>query len=198
MEILARKLCRGASLLVGRSLFFALVALAAAPLPRAGAAPASDAREYQIKAVFLYNFALFVDWPAEAFSDPQAPLVIGILGDDPFGSSIDEAVRGEKVNNRPLEIRRFRDKDDFSNCHILFISQSEEGRLGQVLGKLKGRSILTVSDIEGFSKDGGIIRFVMENSKVRLKINLEASKQARLRISSKLLRPAEIVSMRRN
>ncbi len=198
MAVLARKLCRGASLRLGRTLLFAIAAVCAAPTPRAAAAPSPEAREFQIKAVFLYNFAQFVDWPPEAFADAQAPLVIGILGDDPFGASIDEAVRGEKVNNRPMEIRRFRDTDDFSKCHILFISQSEAGRLEEVLGKLRGRSILTVSDIEGFSKDGGIIRFVMENSKVRLRINLEASKQARLRISSKLLRPAEIVSMRRN
>ncbi len=183
---------------LGRSIVLALAAVSAAPLPRAAAATAPEATEYQIKAVFLYNFAQFVDWPPEAFADPQAPLVIGILGDDPFGASIDEAVRGERVNNRPMEIRRFRETDDFSNCHILFISHSEEGRLDEVLGRLKGRSILTVSDIDGFSKEGGIIRFVVESSKVRLRINLEASKQARLRISSKLLRRAEIVSMRRN
>jgi hypothetical protein len=172
--------------------------LALAPAPGASAASATEAREYQVKAVFLYNFAQFVDWPPDAFANPGAPLVIGILGDDPFGSSIDEAVRGEKVNNRPMEIRRFSDSDDYSDCHILFISQSEAGRLDQILGKLRGRSVLTVSDIDGFSKVGGIIRFVVENSKVRLRINLDASRQARLRISSKLLRPAEIVSMRRH
>jgi hypothetical protein len=196
MAVLARKLCRGAGQSLLTSFAFALVALLISPVPRASAASATEVREYQIKAVFLYNFAQFVDWPPEAFADPHAPLVIGILGDDPFGASIDEAVRGETVNNRPMEIRRFKDGDDYSNCHILFISQSEAGRIDEVLGRLKGRSILTVSDIDGFSKVGGIIRFVIENSKVRLRINLEASKQARLRISSKLLRPAEIVSMR--
>ena len=157
---------------------------------------APEAREYQIKAVFLYNFAEFVEWPPEVFSSSQSPLIIGILGDDPFGRYIDEAVRDEKINNRPLEIRRFARIEDIGDCHILFISRSETGRLDRVLERLNGRSVLTVSDIDEFSRLGGMIRFVTEMSKVRLKINLRAAKQAHLTISSKLLRPAEIVSMR--
>ena len=109
---------------------------------------------------------------------------------------IDEAVRDEKINNRPLEIRRFARIEDIGDCHILFISRSETGRLDRVLERLNGRSVLTVSDIDEFSRLGGMIRFVTEMSKVRLKINLRAAKQAHLTISSKLLRPAEIVSMR--
>jgi hypothetical protein len=162
------------------------------------AVPVPVALEYQIKAVFLFNFAQFVDWPVTAFADGDSPLVIGILGDDPFGHYLDEAVKGEKVNNRPMVIRRFSRVEDAVGCHILFISRSERARLGQILDQLKDRSVLTVGDMDGFSQLGGMIRFAMENNKVRLKINLRAAKAAHLMISSKLLRPAEIVSSRRN
>lgn len=157
--------------------------------------PEAEVREYQVKAVFLFNFSQFVDWPSGAFPDAGSPLVIGILGDDPFGHYLDDAVRGERVNNRPMLVRRFARVGDIGVCHILFISQSESGRMQQTLESLKGRSILTVGDTDAFSRIGGIIRFAVENSKVRLKINLRAAKDAHLTISSKLLRPAEIVSM---
>jgi hypothetical protein len=160
----------------------------------AAAVQAAEPREFEIKAVFLFNFAEFVDWPVEAFREAQSPLVIGILGEDPFGAYLDDAVRGEKVRNRTLVVRRFSRVEDVSECQILFISGSEDTRLEQILASLKGRSILTVSDLDGFSRMGGMIRFVTEKSRIRLKINLEAAKAAGLTISSKLLRPAQIVS----
>ncbi|HEY1794151.1 MAG TPA: YfiR family protein [Opitutaceae bacterium] len=165
----------------------------AAALALAPALAFSAATEYQIKAVFLYNFAEFVDWPAGSFPDPQAPLVIGILGDDPFGSMIDEAVKGERVSGRPIVIRRFRTASEISGCQILFISRSEKDRLPEIMRDIRDMSVLTVSDADGFSRAGGMIRFIMENNKVRLRINPQAAKQARLSISSKLLRPAQIV-----
>jgi hypothetical protein len=152
------------------------------------------APEYQIKAVFLFNFAQFIDWPPSAFSDAQSPLVIGVLGEDPFGNFLDELVRDEKVNNRPLEIQRYRRVEQIKTCHILFVSHSEGPNLDEIFSALKGRSILTVGDIEGFASHGGMIRFVNEKNKIRLRINLDASKAAALTISSKLLRPAEIIT----
>ncbi len=151
-------------------------------------------REYQLKAIFLFNFAQFVDWPSEAFPEGQTPLVIGVLGEDPFGAYLDETVRGEIVNNRPLLVQRYRRVEEIQTCHVLFISRSEAGQLEQILADLKGRSILTVSDVDGFAGRGGMIRFVIENNKIRLRVNLEAAKDADLVISSKLLRPAEIVA----
>ena len=150
--------------------------------------------EYQLKAVFLFNFAQFVDWPQESFPEAQTPLVIGVLGEDPFGTYLDEIVGGETVNNRQLEIQRYRRVDEMKTCHILFISQSESKRLEQIVADLKGRSILTVSDSLGFTRYGGMIRFVTDKNKLRLRINLEAATAANLTISSKLLRPAEIVT----
>ena len=159
-----------------------------------GTLQAAAPTEYQLKAVFLFNFAQFVDWPQESFPEAQTPLVIGVLGEDPFGTYLDEIVSGETVNNRQLEIQRYRRVDEMKTCHILFISQSESKRLEQIVADLKGRSILTVSDSVGFTRYGGMIRFVTEKNKLRLRINLEAATAANLTISSKLLRPAEIVT----
>ena len=156
-------------------------------------AQAVTSPEYQVKAVFLFNFAQFVDWPPEAFPQAQTPLVIGILGNDPFGAYLDETVRGEKVNNRPLVVHRYRRIEEIKTCHVLFISESEVNRLEQILSRLQGRNILTVSDAYGFALEGGIIQFVTEKNKIRLRINLGAAKAVGLTISSKLLRPAEIV-----
>ena len=155
-------------------------------------------REYQIKAVFLYNFAQFVEWPATAFPDAFSPLVIGVLGEDAFGTDLDAAASGEKVGARSIEVRRYHRIEDVGTCHILFISRSERARFDRILGELRGRSILTVGDFPDFSLRGGIIRFVMENNRVRMAINLESAKRAGLILSSKLLRPAEIVKGKGN
>jgi YfiR/HmsC-like len=155
-------------------------------------------REYQIKAVFLFNFAQFVEWPPEAFPGAAEPFVIGILGEDPFGPYLDETVRGEKVNSRSISIVRFARAEDIRTCHILYISRSEAGRLDQILSTMRSRSILTVSDLDQFGRSGGMIRFVTENNKVRLRIDNEAAKAAGLKISSKLLRPSQVASLRRS
>lgn len=154
---------------------------------------ASTAPEYQVKAVFLFNFTQFVEWPATAFSSANSPLIIGVLGEDPFGAFLDETVRGETVNQRSLQVQRYSRVEEINNCHVLFISNSEAARQQQILSKLKGKSILTVGESDGFSRNGGVIRFATIANKIRLRINLEAAKEAELTISSKLLRPAEIV-----
>ena len=158
------------------------------------AAQSAPTPEYRLKAIFLFNFAQFVEWPASAFPEPDTPLVIGVLGDDPFGAYLDETVRGERVNDRPLTVRRYRRVEEIEACHILFISRPEQGHLDQILDSLKGRSILTVGDAEGFASRGGMIRFTTEQNRIRLRVNLDAARAANLTISSKLLRPAQIVS----
>jgi hypothetical protein len=149
---------------------------------------------YKLKAVFLYNFAQFVEWPPTAFPTAQTHLIIGVLGEDPFGGDLDQAVRGEKVGTRQLEIRRYKRVEDIGSCHILFISPSEESRLDEILASLAGRSILTVGDGDDFSRRGGMIRLVTEKNRVRMRVNVEAARRAGLTISSKLLRSAEIVT----
>jgi hypothetical protein len=157
------------------------------------AAQATRAPEYQVKAVFLFNFAQFVDWPADAFPASDAPLVICVLGDDPFGPFLDQTVANERLRGRPFQVRRYQRVDPIPTCHILFISRSTADRPEAILAGLKHRPIVTVSDADGFAQRGGMIRFVTDRNRVRLQINLEAVDAAHLTISSKLLRVAEII-----
>jgi hypothetical protein len=157
------------------------------------AAQGVRASEYQVKAVFLFNFAQFVDWPAEAFADSSTPLVICVLGNDPFGDALDQTVRDERLGSRPFQVRRYHSVDEIKTCHILFISRSEGARSEVILAGLKQRSILTVSDADDFAQRGGMIRFVTDRNRIRLQLNLAATEAAHLTISSKLLRVAEIV-----
>jgi len=159
------------------------------------AAPVS---EYQLKAVFLFNFAQFVEWPATVFPQANAPFVIGVLGKDPFGANLDDIVRGETVNKRPLIVKRFRDVADVRDCQILFIPATELGHLDAILTALRGRSILTVTDVNETAQRGVVIGLITQDSKIRLRIDVEAAKAANLTISSKLLRPAEIVGTARS
>jgi hypothetical protein len=149
--------------------------------------------EYKIKAAFLYNFIQYVDWPADAFADKRSPLIIGVLGDDPFGPVLDETVTGESVHTRKLEVHRFRKVNEVKSCHVLFISSSETSKLAATLAPLKGRSILTVAEMDGFTRGGGMIRLVTQQNKIRFRINVTSARQSRLTISAKLLQLAEIV-----
>jgi hypothetical protein len=151
-------------------------------------------KEYELKAAFLYNFAQFVEWPPEAFPTPETPLVIGVLGVDPFGRSLDALVNNEVVKNRRLVVQRYRRPEEIGLCHILFISSSEAERFEQILAILKGKPILTVGDSSSFAFHGGVIRLLTDKNKIRLRINMAAAKAANLIISSKLLRAADIVS----
>jgi hypothetical protein len=159
-------------------------------------AQAAKASEAQVKAVFLFNFAQFVDWPPEAVPDSQAPLVIGILGGDPFGGFLDATVRGERRGARPFVVQRYQRVEDITRCDILFISRSGGGGDApeEILAHLKNRPILTVSDADRFAERGGMIRFVTDRSRIRLQINPEAAEAAHLTISSKLLRVAEVIT----
>jgi hypothetical protein len=145
--------------------------------------------EYQVKAALLFNFVKFVEWPPNAFADANTPFVIGVLGQDPFGSYLDDTVRGERWNGRPLVVQRYRSAGELKNCHVLFISRSESDRLDQILASLKYRKILTVTDAAG-DNGGVIIRFINDGNRIRFKIDAQAAKTASLTISSKLLRLA--------
>jgi hypothetical protein len=158
-----------------------------------GAYGAEAPTEYQVKAVFLYNFSHFVEWPAQVFTAANGPFVIGILGNDPFGVRLDEAVRGEQIDQHPLVVRRFHNIGEIGDCQILYIDRSESGQLRQILAALDHRGTLTVSDLDGSSERGVMIQFTTENNRIRLRINVDSARAAGLTVSSKLLRPAEIV-----
>lgn len=164
-----------------------LLLLAAQTAPAQPAVP-----EYKLKAVFLFRFSEYIEWPANALAD-EKPFVIGIFGSDPFGSFIDETVQGESVRGHPVQVRRFKSLDEIVNCNILYVSGSAAARLPEVLAKVKGRPILTVSDIGNFAQKGGMIRFTRNGPRIGFRINLDAAKQSHLIISAKLLQIAEVV-----
>jgi hypothetical protein len=157
-------------------------------------AEAQVSREYQLKAVFLYNFAQFTDWPENAFADTNAPIVIGIFGPDPFGPALPETIKGETVRGHPLAIQHYRRAEEIKTCHILFISESEARHTNELVKSLKGKPILTVADTDGPSTTEVAIRFVLENNKVHFRINQGSAVAANLVLSSKLLRVAEAPS----
>ena len=147
--------------------------------------------EYQIKGAFLFNFAQFTDWPSGAFSSSDAPFVIGFLGGDPFGKFMEEMVRGETVEKRPILLKRFTRVEDVESVHLLFIHRDFELSRQQIK-KLNAANVFTIGDTPGFAEKGGIINFFKENNKVRFEVNLEAARTANLVMSSKLLRLAKI------
>lgn len=167
---------------------------------RAGLQPRDEASapptEYQVKAAFLYHFAKYVQWPDEAFWGPQEPFVVGVLGEDPFGRVLEETLDGKTVLDRPIAIRRLGNVEEALAAHILFVSSSEERDLPRILGSLRGRAVLSAGETNGFAESGGIVGFKLKSKRVRFEINLSRAEEARLRISSQLLKLATIVSPR--
>lgn len=155
-------------------------------------------REYQLKAAFLYNFCQFVDWPDDAFSKSDDPIILGILGNNPFGTYLEETVKGEKIGTHPVEVRYYKNAEEVSECHLLFIAINDLQESSSVIAALKGKSILTISDQPGFLKHQGMIRFTNQENKIRFEINVEATKAAGLEVSSKLLRLADIYTPSKN
>ncbi|HTF29246.1 MAG TPA: YfiR family protein [Flavitalea sp.] len=150
------------------------------------------AQEYQLKAVFLFNFTQFVDWPPSSFDTDQSPVVIGVLGDNPFGSYLDEIVSGESIRGHPVVVHYYKNVEDVQECHILFVTLTEITKRKKVIEPLKGKDILTVSDALHFAAEGGMIRFFIANNNIKFQINLESARASKMVFSSKLLRLAEI------
>lgn len=178
--------------------------------------PANLQNEYEIKAGYLVNIVEFVDWPSGAFADAQSPVILGVMGKDPFGAEL-EKLQTKVINGRKVQIKRFKGVLEFRgeetpgrrhedlvlkqarklaelrSCHVLFISSSEKNHVPSILKPLKDASVLTVSETETFAREGGIINFLDGGNRVQIEINLDAAEQARLKISSKLLSLARIV-----
>lgn len=147
--------------------------------------------EYQVKAAFLYNFAKFVEWPSAAFKSPEEPIVICVLGQNPFGSALEEIVNGKKVGERGFRIRQTSDVREAARCHMVFLGASDEKRARPFLEEAKALPVLTVGERDGFLADGGIIAFTVRDTRVRFEIDPERATRVKLKISSKLLTLAE-------
>jgi YfiR/HmsC-like len=150
--------------------------------------------EYQVKAAFLFNFLKFVEWPEDSAADPHGKWVIGFVGDSPVGDELTRLVQGKNVLGRDLQVKKFQAADSPRACNVLFISESEKKRLPSILAELRGSSVLTVADMDNFIGAGGMIQFVVEDARVRVAIDVGATGRARLKVSSKLLSLARIVT----
>ena len=177
---------------IAQSMFF-LFTLAVFASERLAWAQSDSPSEYQVKAAFLYNFAKFVEWPLDAFPDPNSPIIFGIVGDDPFDGELNAMISEKSLSGRRFVVRRFRRGEDLRHCHVLFISASEKKFLKLILVSVRGSSILTVADADGFTRQGGMIGFVLEENRVRFEINPLAAERSQLKISSRLLALARIV-----
>jgi hypothetical protein len=151
------------------------------------------AQEYQVKAVFLYRFASFVRWPNSVFANRYTPFRICILGDDPFREEIDITVENESIKGRRIEIQRLSNLAIVNSCQILFISQSQASYLSSILTYLQKKPILTVSDIDTFVEQGGMIQFFKVGRRVRFYIAPDTVKKTGLQVSGNLLRIAKVV-----
>jgi hypothetical protein len=153
----------------------------------------SDAAEYRVKAAFLFHFAQFVDWPADAFKDGNSPMTYCIIGEDPFHGALDETLKGKVIGARPVTVQHLKQSQQVQGCQILFIAAGETKRLSATLASMKGSPVLTVGESEHFAQDGGMIGFFLEENKIRFEINLETATQAKLKISARLLALAKTV-----
>jgi hypothetical protein len=172
--------------------FFAGVILLLTGFISAQEKPASNSTEYQLKAVFLYNFTRFIDWPENAFHSVDAPFVIGIVGDNPFGNYLQEVVNNDSVGLHPIIIKYFSKPEKVADCHLLFINSNDPEQIKSVLNITSGKSILTVNDTPNFSRWGGHVQFYNQQNRIKLQINASATKDAHLTVSSKLLNLARI------
>jgi hypothetical protein len=156
----------------------------------------SKPSEYQVKAAYLYNFGRFVKWPPGLAAGKGDSFPVCVLGRDPFGPILDSTLAGEALEGKPVAVRRIARPQDAPDCRILFVSSTEENHLKEILAAVDQAGVLTVSDIPGFSRRGGMIQFVVEGDRVRFEINLATAESARLVLSSELLKVAAAV--RRN
>jgi hypothetical protein len=152
-----------------------------------GAAQGQPADEYQVKAAYMYNFAKFVDWQPQTFESATQPIAFCVLGQSPLSQPLQEALNGKVVGQRPLVFRQITEAKQAGKCQVVFLGASDRKQLRQALDELKTHNTLTVGEVEGFTNEGGIIRFVLDMSRIRLEFNLDAADDAKLHISAKLL-----------
>lgn len=173
---------------------WARLLLGVGALAIATAAPAQEAAslEYQVKAVFLLRIAQFTEWPADA-EQLAEPFVIGVLGQDPFGSILELAVEGERISGRPIIVRRYAGLADLAPCDLLFVAASHQQATAQVLSRVRAAQTLTVADFAGFVGRGGAVELFLDQGRVRFRIDRDAAQAAGLVLRSQLLRAAASV-----
>jgi hypothetical protein len=154
---------------------------------------AQSATEYQVKAAFLFNFAKFVEWPADAFPGAEAALQVCVLGQDPFGHDFQQMIADKTVDGHRIEVIHPSGVPQAKACQIIFVASSEKRQAREILRGLRGASVLTVGDTAGFASMGGIINFVLDDGRVRFEINVKAAERAHLKVSARLLTVAKVI-----
>lgn len=150
--------------------------------------------EYRVKLAFLYNFAQFVQWPVDAFPAPGAPLTICVVGENPFDGDIEQSLRGRAIGGHPLKLMKLSPQGDPRSCQMIFVRATEMKSAARIFALSRGSSTLTVGEATDFAARGGIINLVKGENRLKFEINVEAAGQTRLKISSKLLSLAKIIS----
>ena len=146
-----------------------------------------------MKAAFLFHFAQFVDWPADAFKEADSPLVYCTIGEDPFRGALDASLIGKMIGGRSFRVQHLKQPHEVQGCQVVFLGILEKKAMSATLATLKGNPVLTVGESEHFAQDGGMIGFCLEGNKVRFEINITAAEQANLKISARLLALAKTV-----
>jgi YfiR/HmsC-like len=160
------------------------------------AAEASALSEYAVKAAFIYNFAKYTEWPASTFGTPRDPVVLCVFASDAYGPALG-TIDGRPVQGRTMRVRRSVRPDELKSCQMLFVAESDERRVPELMRAVKGSPVLTMSDSEGFAEAGGMIGLVNTGERVQLQINHDATQRSGLKVSSQLLNLAKLVKDRR-
>ena len=150
-------------------------------------------REYEIKAAFLFNFTRFIEWPSQSFADATSPIVIGVIGADPFGAQLANIVQGRRVNGRAIVARYVTREDEARATHLLFVGLTKDEDIARLLRALSGYPVTTVGESPAFTAQGGAITLVLQGNKVRFEINAAAAARAHVRISAQLEKLATVV-----
>lgn len=154
--------------------------------------------DYQVKATYLYNFGRFIEWPEKLAAAQGGSFTVCVLGQDPFGPSLDATLAGETIGGKTVVAKRISSAEESGDCQILFLSLTDDNRLNKIIADLDKKAVLTVSDMSQFVKRGGMIQFVLEGKKVRFEVNLTATQHAGLTLSSELLKVATAVKRDRD
>lgn len=180
-----------------KSRWFRLIACAALILSLVGMRVRAQAQvrseEYRLKLVFLYNLAKFVEWPADAFPSPKSPLNLCVIGLNPFDRELEQQLAERSINGHPYLTRTAQASDDLSACHIIFLPAGSDHSLSAILKREGGSSTITVGESARFARRGGTVNFVLEGSRLRFEVNIDATQRTRSRISSRFLVLAKIV-----
>lgn len=157
------------------------------------AAAPNEAKEHEVKAAFLYNFAKYTTWPADAFAREDSPFVLAVFGADPFGTALDATMKDKKVGTHPVQVVRYARVADIATPHLLFIAEAGADGVAEVLAKVREKPVLVAGDAAGFASAGGTFGFFLDDKKVRFEANPAAAKRAGLQVAAQLLKLARIV-----